>query len=133
MQFEYYRKLKEVFSQSEAQTRLGQLNQGVIDTTVVVPKKLSSTSIVVLLYLLKMPVDGTFAKSIESDLQLNKATVSYNIKILEENSLIERDITTVQEDQRFKKIKINKNGLNFLFTFYQQLSSYFTLPLSSEI
>ncbi|OLS27222.1 MAG: hypothetical protein HeimC3_04700, partial [Candidatus Heimdallarchaeota archaeon LC_3] len=53
-------------------------------------KKLNSTSIELLIYLLNHLEGGTYAKKIESDLNLNKATVSYNLKLLEESKFIDR-------------------------------------------
>ncbi|MHA1992543.1 MAG: hypothetical protein ACW981_02790 [Candidatus Hodarchaeales archaeon] len=88
-------------------------------------KKLNSTSIELLIYLLKHSDEGTYARSIETDLQLNKATVSYNLRILEENSLIDRFESLQENDMRFKKIKINEDGLKFLMTFHSNLSNYF--------
>ncbi|MHA1984312.1 MAG: hypothetical protein ACW967_08145 [Candidatus Hodarchaeales archaeon] len=88
-------------------------------------KKLNSTSIELLIYLLRHSDDGTYARSIETDLQLNKATVSYNLRILEENSFIDRFESLKEGDMRFKKIKINDNGSKFLMMFHSKLSNYF--------
>jgi DNA-binding MarR family transcriptional regulator len=88
-------------------------------------KKLNSTSIELLIYLLRHSDEGTYARSMETDLQLNKATVSYNLRILEENSLIDRFESLQENDMRFKRIKINETGLQFLMTFHSKLSNYF--------
>ena len=70
----------------------------------------------------------------EENLKLNKSTISYNLKILENNEFINRISPIEKEmivksdlevDQRQKFISINENGRNFLLSLQQYLNSIF--------
>ena len=84
----------------------------------------------VLLYLSAKHGENTYAKEIENDLQLKKATVSYNLHILEEHNLIDRDESILQKDQRLKSIKITPTGIQVLLNIYQSLIGIFPAVVS---
>lgn len=86
---------------------------------------LSSTSFKILLYLLEHLDRGTYSSAIEYDLGLLKSTLSYNIKLLEEKKLVTRDKSTILDDQRFKIVIINENGVKLLYRIYKRLDEIF--------
>ncbi|MFQ5980983.1 MAG: hypothetical protein ACE5OZ_22820 [Candidatus Heimdallarchaeota archaeon] len=93
--------------------------------TELIPKKLPSTAIFILIHILNATDFTSHAKSIETTLNLNKSTVSYNLALLEKEALIERKIERLDDDQRIKAAKISSPGLDFLFSFYLQLERHF--------
>ena len=101
-----------------------------------IPQKLNGTGIIILIYLMKNEkVKNLLAKDLETDLKLNKSTISYNLKILENNSFITRKTPieiSINEnssedelDQRQKRILINENGKKFLIELQKYLNSIF--------
>ena len=79
----------------------------------------------ILIYLLENLHLGTFASAIQTDLELNKSTVAYNIKILEEKGLISRTDPPLQQDLRFKVIYISGEGKTLLYYIYKRLDEHF--------
>lgn len=100
-----------------------------------IPQKLNGTCIIILIYLMKnYKLSTILAKDLEENLKLNKSTISYNLKILENNEFINRispikmGMTVKSDaeiDQRQKFISINDNGKNFLLSLQQYLNSIF--------
>ena len=100
-----------------------------------IPQKLNVTYIIILIYLMKnYNISAILAKDLEANLNLNKSTISYNLKILENNEFINRISPIEKEmivksdlevDQRQKFISINENGRNFLLSLQQYLNSIF--------
>ena len=101
-----------------------------------IPHKLNGTGIIILIYLMKNEkVKNLLAKDLETDLKLNKSTIYYNLKILENNSFITRKTPieiSINEnssedelDQRQKRILINENGKKFLIELQKYLNSIF--------
>ena len=103
-----------------------------------IPQKLSGTCIIILIFLMKNAnLKNLLAKDLEANLNLNKSTVSYNLKILENNNFISRNTPIeskvkdniskdeVDLDQRQKRISINQNGIRFLVQLYQYLNAIF--------
>ena len=101
-----------------------------------IPQKLNGTGIIILIYLMKNEkVKNLLAKDLETDLKLNKSTISYNLKILENNSFITRKTPieiSINEnssedelDQRQKRILINENWKKFLIELQKYLNSIF--------
>lgn len=99
-----------------------------------IPQKLNGTCIIILIYLMKNnELSSILAKDLEVNLNLNKSTISYNLKILENNDFINRfnPIEGISKgfdeeiDQRRKLIKINDNGKNFLILLHQYLNTIF--------
>lgn len=110
-------------------------NQQKIINNLQIPQKLNGTCIIILIYLMKNNNHTTLlAKDLEIDLNLNKSTISYNLKILERNdfiirnSPISKNLLQYQDDnldQRQKYISISDNGKKFLIMLNQYLSSIF--------
>ena len=105
-------------------------------TQLEIPQKLNGTGIIILIYLMKNEkAKNLLAKDLESNLNLNKSTISYNLKILETNSFISRKSpieisisgTSSEDDldQRQKRILINENGKKFLIELQKYLNSIF--------
>jgi DNA-binding MarR family transcriptional regulator len=100
-----------------------------------IPQKLNGTCIIILIYLLKNSESNMTAKDLEINLKLNKSTISYNLKLLENFMYITRinaielfinDQNRNEEfDQRQKFILINENGRKFLATIHNYLDTIF--------
>ncbi|MHA2232691.1 MAG: MarR family transcriptional regulator [Candidatus Hodarchaeales archaeon] len=69
----------------------------------------------------------SYAKSIETTLNLNKSTVSYNLSLLEKENLVERRSEHLEEDQRLKAIVLASGGLDYLYAVFMQLERFFKL------
>ena len=94
------------------------------------PKRLTTTCIEILIYLLKSPLEIVHANEIEKDLKLKKNTLSYNLSLLESNYLIDPRKIDIRSDIRFKQVKINERGINHINTFYKYLKDYFEEDIS---
>ena len=93
--------------------------------------KLNGINILILMYILREK--SVIAKDIEEEFNIKKATVSYNIKLLEEYNFIERSsniekilqegrsVEKTEVDQRKKYIIINENGKDFLRSLHHNL------------
>lgn len=88
-----------------------------------VVKKLSTVSIIILLYILNSSKDGTYANKIQTDLDLPKATISYTINNLEQHSLIQRFEILSSENLRLKNIQITQEGQDLLLKYYFYISN----------
>ncbi|MFX0114535.1 MAG: MarR family transcriptional regulator [Candidatus Hodarchaeota archaeon] len=125
LQHDYYSKMQGAFVDQKAKIA-AQIDEFVATTaTELVPKKLPSTAIFILIYILNSEDFTSYAKSIETDLNLGKSTVSYNLNLLEKEGLIVRRIVSLQDDQRVKAVKVVEKGIMFLFSFYLQLERQF--------
>ena len=100
-----------------------QISESDIDSTFELMQKLNGTSILILMYIIRNK--DVIAKDIGLEFSIKKSTVSYNLKMLESNKLIER--TSKMEkalaenpdelddfDHRQKIITINEDGIRFL-------------------
>ncbi len=118
---------------SEEKLNLHEDNQEQLIDNLIIPQKLNGTCIIILIYLMKKNKLSTLlAKDLESDLNLNKSTISYNLKLLEKNDFITRlspiskGILQYQDenlDQRQKFVSISENGKKFLIQLNRYLSS----------
>jgi DNA-binding MarR family transcriptional regulator len=119
IQQEYYSKLRSAFSGTDLAP------ERVISVLDLVPTKLPSTAIFILLHILNSKDFTSYARFIEAELNLSKSTVSYNLNLLENEALIERK-TILEEDQRLKAVKICTKGIEYLFAVYLELDRHFT-------
>lgn len=133
LQLGYFKQLKDIFTNKDISTdksnSVSSENNDIYSLTSIragEKRRLTAIAIEVLLYLLAKHGEDTYAKEIENDLQLKKATVSYNLHILEEHNLINRDESILQKDQRLKSIKISPTGISVLLNIYQSLINIFS-------
>ncbi|MFX0117459.1 MAG: hypothetical protein ACFFB3_23130 [Candidatus Hodarchaeota archaeon] len=124
-QHDHYEKLLSDFADKkrELETQIEDYGSGPV--TELMPKKLPSTALFILIHILNSEGSSSYAKSIEADLGLGKSTVSYNLSLLEEESLVERKTELLGDDHRLKAITISKKGFEYLFTFYLKLEPHF--------
>ncbi|MFW9914522.1 MAG: hypothetical protein ACFFGZ_02830 [Candidatus Thorarchaeota archaeon] len=131
LQHEYFTKMRAAFADQKG--KIGAQIDDFISTSVteLVPKKLPSTAIFILIQILNSEDFTSYAKSIEENINLSKSTVSYNLALLEKEGLIERKTISLQDDQRVKAVTICEKGFDYLFSFYLQLEGHFkpTRPL----
>ncbi|MFQ5980862.1 MAG: MarR family transcriptional regulator [Candidatus Heimdallarchaeota archaeon] len=127
IQQEYYEQLRFAFSDPKL---MAGTQSGAASTTAVtglIPKKLPSTAIFILIHILNSEDSMSYAKSIETTLNLNKSTVSYNLSLLEKENLVERRPEHLEEDQRLKTIILASGGLDYLYAVFLQLERFFKL------
>ncbi len=131
LQHEYFIKMRTAFTDQKG--KIGAQIDDFISTSVteLVPKKLPSTAIFILIQILNSEDFTSYAKSVEENINLSKSTVSYNLALLEKEGLIERKTINLQDDQRVKAVTICDKGFDYLFSFYLQLEGHFqpTQPL----
>ncbi|MHA2271697.1 MAG: hypothetical protein ACXACI_07530 [Candidatus Hodarchaeales archaeon] len=122
---DHYEKLLSAFADKKGKLKAQIEEYASAPVTDLMPKKLPSTALFILIHILNSEGSSSYAKSIEADLGLGKSTVSYNLSLLEEESLVERKTELLGDDHRLKAITISKKGFEYLFTFYLKLEPHF--------
>ncbi|MHA2233094.1 MAG: hypothetical protein ACXAB4_11480 [Candidatus Hodarchaeales archaeon] len=126
IQHEHYQKLQVAFMEKKETLRSQIEEFTVVPVAELMPKKLPSTALFILIHILDSESSTSYAKSIEAELGLGKSTVSYNLNLLEHESLIKRKIQLLEDDHRLKAIEISTKGFEYLFNVYLKLDQHFT-------
>lgn len=86
---------------------------------------LSGTSLDILIYLLGHLDRGTYSAVMETDLNLKRSTLSYNLQLLEQKGLISKKNPSIEADQRMKISVITAEGRGLLYQIYAKLKQFF--------
>ena len=119
LQMQHFLQLREAFL-GDTHPVVDTENKIDVHGELIVPK-ISSTSLEILLQLIKHRGVGTFARTIESETRMSKGTISYNLTQLLKTEMIERTEDHLEGDLRFKRVKISRKGLQYLKGLYMDL------------